>query len=334
MQAALKTDLANLIKEMSGPPELKDDSDIVALSGNELADVLLKVSRELRKEIPIDGLFQNTVSLLGESGLAERVFLFQLNKEKAILTHFWSSPYIEKFDPLGLELNTDDLSLFKLFNPGANKTVQIQDFSKYLSLPHYLFKNKIKAFFIKLKTKSQLVAIGTSEVVKIVLNLQFTTRDVIWSNEVEKALQSIVDQLASALESFAEKKKRESLQQNIIELQNNSIKEQEDLFRRFASDVHDLPCSIIPGLRQAIKNKDFDECEKLVDELHNNLRTLINEYVVPDVNLLGFTGTIFQFLNSFKKSFNGKVCIELPEDEIDIQNKTALELFKVIKEWF
>ena len=36
---------------------------------------------------------------------------------------------------------------------------------------------------------------------------------------------------------------------------------------------------------------------------------------------------------SFKKVFKGKVIVELPEEEIDLPNEKAIELFKSIKEW-
>ena len=328
--------VTSLIHELSCGPELTYDSDIITLTSNELADLVLKVSKDVRKGLPLDKLLEKTVTLLGEAGIAERVLLFQINSEntKSSLTHHWSSSYVQKFDPIGFQLDLKDAPLFKLFHLNNSNTIQIQDFSKYLSLPHYLFRNKFKALFIKLKTKSLLISIGSTNKVKLALNLQFCTRDVIWSNETEKALQSIVDQLAVAIEQYADKKKKETLQKNIIELRNNAIKEQEELLKQFTSDVHDLPCSIIPNLKQAIRNKDFKESERLVDELHNNLRLLINEYVIPDINLLGFTGIIFQFVNGFKKGFKGKVCLEMTDDEINIPQKKAIELFKVIKEWF
>lgn len=335
-QTISKSHVTTLIKELSLGPELKYDSNIITLTSNELADVLLKVSRDIRKELPLDELLENTVSLLGQSGIAERVLLFQINNDntKSSLTHFWSSPYLPSFDPIGFEMDLRDAPLFKLFHLAKSNTIQIQDFSKYLSLPNYLFKNKFKALFIKLKTQSLLISVGSTEKIKVALNIQFSTREVIWSNEIVKLLQSIVDQLAVAIEQHSDKKNKETLQKNLIEVQNNAIKEQEELLKQFASDVHDLPCSIIPNLKQAIKNKDFNECEKLVNELHNNLRLLINEYIVPDINLIGFIGTIYQFINGFKKGFKGKVYLEMPDDEIDIPQKTAIEIFKVIKEWF
>ena len=166
------------------------------------------------------------------------------------------------------------------------------------------------------------------------LNLQFSMRSVVWSNEVEKLLQSLVDQLAIAVEQNDEKKNKETLKRNIIQLQEKAIREQEELLRHFASDIHDLPCSVIPNLIQAIKRKDFEECEKLVEELHNNLRQLINEYVVPDISLLGFGSTIYQFINGFRKIFKGKVIVEMLQEDINLSQKKALELYKVIKEWF
>jgi two-component system nitrate/nitrite sensor histidine kinase NarX len=151
---------------------------------------------------------------------------------------------------------------------------------------------------------------------------------------VKKLLQSIVDQLAIAINQYYEKSKKESLQKNIIKIQEKAIQEREDLLRQFASDVHDLPCSIIPALKESINNKDFEECGKLVDELYLNLRQLINEYVVPDVDLLSFGSNVYQFINGFKKSFAGKVTVDLPDEEINLTQRQSIELFKVIKEWF
>jgi len=34
----------------------------------------------IRKELPIDELLENTVKILGEAGIAERVLLFQIDK--------------------------------------------------------------------------------------------------------------------------------------------------------------------------------------------------------------------------------------------------------------
>ena len=98
--------------------------------------------------------------------------------------------------------------------------------------------------------------------------------------------------------------------------------------------MHDLPCSIIPALRESINSRDFEECGKLVDELYLNLRQLINEYVVPDVDLLSFGSNVYQFINGFKKSFAGKVIVDLPDEEINLSQRQSIELFKVIKEWF
>ena len=332
-QTVLKNHIQYLMKELSSGPELKEDSQIILLTGNELANILLKVTSDIRNEIPIDELLENTISLLGKAGIAERVLLFQVNNEltKLSLTHFYSSSYLSRFDLIGFQIDLGDIPFFNLTK---NPTVQIQDFSKYLSLPNYIFKNKVKALFIKLKTKSLLFTIGSAKKVSVALNLQFSTREVIWSNEIEKIVQSIADQLAMAIEQYTEKKKKESLQKNIIEIQNTAIKEQEELLRQFASDLHDLPCSVIPPLKKAIKNKDFNECERLADELHNHLRLLINEHVIPDIHLLGFIGAIYQFLNAFKKTFKGNLRIDLPDEEINIPQKKAIELFKVIKEWF
>lgn len=328
--------IKTLVAELTLQPELKTNSNIILLTSNEVTDILLKISRDIRKEFLIDELLGNTVNILGEAGIAERVLLFQIDNEHtaASLTHYWESPYVPKFNPVGFQLDLRDAPLFKLFHLNEKRTLQLEDSTKYFSLPNYLFRNKFKALFIKLKTKSVLITTGSTDKISIALCLQFCTRDVIWSNEIEKLLQSVVDQLAIALEQSLDKRKKESLQRNIIELQENAIREQEELLKQFASDVHDLPCSIIPNLKQAIREKDFQECERLVDELHNNLRQLINEYIVPDINLLGFPNTIYQFINGFKKSFKGKVIIDLPNEEINLPQRKAVELFKVIKEWF
>lgn len=328
--------IESLLQELYIKPELKEDSHIVLLTSNELAEISLKISRDIRKELPLDQLLRNVISILGEAGIAERVLLFQIddNGSKAELTHHWESPYVSTFDPLGFQLDLRDAPMFKLFHLNESRTLQIEDFSRYFVLPNYLFRNKFKALFIKLKTKSLLVTTGSTDKIRIAINLQFCSREVVWSNEVEKLLQSVSDQLAVAIEQSSDKLKKESLQRNIIHLQEKAIREQEELLRQFASDVHDLPCSIIPNLKQAIKDKDFALCEKLTDELHNNLRQLINEYVIPDINLLGFGSTLYQFINGFKKSFKGKIFIELPNDEINLPQKTAIELFKVMKEWF
>lgn len=326
----------SLIQELFVPPVIKNDSRIISLTSNELANTSLKISSYIRKEMTIDEILENTIGVLAEAGLAERILLFRINDEgsKALLTHQWESPYIPKVNLIGYELDLLDVPLFKFFRLNTGHSLQIEDFSRYLTLPNYLFRNKFKALFIKLKTKSLLVTVGSSQKVKVVLNLQFNTREVIWSNEIEKLLQSIIDQLVIAIDQSLDKKKKEDLQKNIILLQEKAIKEQEALLKQFASDVHDLPCSIIPNLKQAIKDKDFKECERLVDELHNNLRQLINEYVVPDINLLGFGSVIYQFINGFKKSFKGKVSVEIPDEEINISHKVGIELLKVIKECF
>ena len=329
-----KGQLQSLIDGLFLQPTLKEDSNIVSLTSNELADISLKVSKHLRTEKSIDELLENVISILGDFGIAERVLLFQLNGDntKALLTHYWESPYIPKFNPLGFELDLSDLPLLKTFN--TKHSFQIEDISKYLGLPNYILKNKLKALFLTLKSKSLMVTRGSSDNIKIVLNLQFCTRNIIWSNEIEKVIQSVIDQLAIAIQIYSDKKKRENLQRNITELQESAIREQEELLRRFASDLHDLPCSIIPNLKLAIKNKDLEECERLVDDVHNNLRQLINEYIVPDINLLGFVNTLYQFTNGFKKTFKGTVIVELPDEEINIPHKKAIELFKVIREWF
>ena len=325
-----------LIKELAFEPELKEDSNITSLTSNELTDILLRVSGDIRKGLPLDKLLENVVSILGQAGIAERVLLFQINSEstKALLTHYWESSYVSKFNPVGFQLDLQDVPLFKLFSLNERRTFQLEDSSKYLVLPNYLFRNRFKALFIRLKTKSLLITTGSTDKVKVAINLQFCTREVIWSNEIEKLLQSVVDQLAIAIEQFSDKRKKETLQKNIILLQENAIREQEELLKQFASDVHDLPCSIIPVLKKAIREKDFNECERLVDELHNNLRQLINEYIVPDISLLGFSSTIYQFVNGFKKTFKGTVQVEMPNEEVSLSQRKSIELFKVIKEWF
>ncbi len=332
----IKGQIETLLHELSDEPLLSTNSNIISLTSNELADISLKISSYIRKELPIDQLLENTVEILGSAGIAERVLLFQLDKErtKALLTHHWESPYIPKFNPIGFDLDLKDAPLFKIFHLNKSHTVQVEDISKYLAMPNYLFRNKFKALFLKLETKSLLVTIGSTNNIRVALNLQFSTKKVIWSNEIEKFVQSIIDQLTVAIDQFLDRQKKESLQKNIIQLQEKAIKEHEELLRQFASDVHDLPCSIIPNLKQAIKERNFNECERLADELHNTLRQLINEYVIPDINLLGFGSAMYQFINGFKKSFKGKVLVDLPDDEINIPNKYAIELFKVIKEWF
>ena len=333
---SLEGQFQSLLQGVFTKPELNTNSNIVSLTSNELANISLKISSYIRKELPLDQLLERTITILGEAGIAERILLFQVDNEgnKALLTHHWESPYVQKFNPVGFQLDLRDAPLFKLFRLNTNHTLQVEDFSKYFSLPNYLLRNKFKALFIKLKTRSLLVTTGSSQKVKVALNLQFSTREAIWSNELEKLLQSVIDQLAVGIEQSSEKRKKEILQRDIVKLQEKAIREQEELFRQFASDIHDLPCSIIPNLKQAIKNKDLSVCEKLVNELHNNLRQLINEYALPDINLLGFGSTIYQFINGFKKSFKGKIIVELPNEEISISNKKAIELFKVIKEWF
>jgi two-component sensor histidine kinase len=325
-----------LFQVVSNEPDLKASSNIITLSSNEIADISVKISSYIRKELSIDQLLESSIKVLAEAGIAERFLLFQTDNEntKALLTHYWESPYVPKFNPVGFQLDLRDAPLFKLFRLNTNHTIQIEDFSKYLPLPNYLFRNKFKALFIKLKTRSMLVTTGSSQKVKVALNLQFGTKEVIWSNEIEKFLQSVVDQLATAIDQYLDKRNKEVLQKNIIQLQEKAIREQEGLLRQFASDVHDLPCTIIPNLKKAIRDKDFIESERLVDELHNNLRQLINEYIVPDISILGFGSTLYQFLNGFKKSYKGKLAIEMPNEEVMLSNRKDIEIFKVIKEWF
>ncbi len=331
-----KGQIQSLINGLFLQPTLKEDSNIISLTSNELADISLKISKYIRTEQQIDKLLGNAVSLLGSAGIAERVLLFQLNSDnsKALLTQYWESPYVSKFNPIDFELDLPDLPLLKIFNTNSRNSFQIEDVSEYLGLPNYILRNKLKALFLKLKSKSLLVTTGSSDNIKIILNLQFCTRNIIWSNEIEKVIQSVINQLAIAIQSHSDKKKKENLQRNITELQESAIKEQEEMLCRFASDLHDLPCSIIPSLKLAIKNKDLEECGRLVDEVHSSLRQLINEYIVPDINLLGFVNTIYQFINGFKKTFKGKVILELPDEEINIPHKKATEFFKVIREWF
>ncbi len=324
-----------LIRELSIQPTIKETSNIVSLTSNELADIALKISSSINKETSLDKLLGNTVALLGNVGIAERVLLFQIdnNGGKALLAHYWESQYTAKFNPVGFHFNLGDLPLSKFFNLTEGHTVQIEDFTKYLVLPSHLFKSNFKALFLKLKTKSLLVSTGSTDRVKLALNLQFCTREVIWSNEIEKVLQSIINQLAYAIEKLQDKKNKENLQNNFLILKETTDKKYEELYRKFAGDLHDLPCSIIPNLKRAIKEKDLNECDRLTDELHKNLRTLINEYSIPDINLLGFVSTTYQILNGFKKVFNGEVIIDFPNEEIDINHNKALETIKVIKEW-
>ena len=324
-----------LIKGLAEQPTIKNTSNIVSLTSNELADISLKISQYISKEVKLDKLLENTVLLLGQAGIAERVLLFQIDNDgqQALLTHYWESQYATKLNPVGLQFNLSDLPLSKFFDLQKSCTVQIEDLAKYLVLPSHLFKSNFKALFLKLKTKSLLVSTGTTQKVKLALNLQFCTREVIWSNEIEKVLQSIINQLALAIEKFSDKKNKESLQDNIVLLKESVDKKQEEIYRKFAGDLHDLPCTIIPNLRKAIQGKDFTECEKLVEELHNNLRTLINQYSVPDINFLGFVGTVYQIVNGFKKMFTGSIIIEFPNEEINISHNKALEIIKVIKEW-
>ena len=296
----------------------------------------MKISREIRKESTVDRLLENVVNIIGESGIAERVLLFQVNSQnaKALLTHYYECSYVTKFNPIGFQLEINDSNIFKLFDLSKNRTLQIEDLTKYLRLPNYLLRNNFKALFIKLKARSFIVTTGSVDKINVALSLTFSTRFVVWSNEVEKLLQSVVDQITLAVEQLSERANKELLKKNIIQLQEKAIREQEELLRHFASDIHDLPCSIIPNLKQAIRVKDLNECERLIDELHSNLRQLINEYVIPDISLLGFGSSIYQFINGFRKTFKGKVILDMPQEEINISQKKSLEIYKVIKEWF
>lgn len=332
---AHKAKIQSLIDELVLHPELRPDSNIVTLTSNELANLLLEISKKISSGRQINEILEDTVSMLGEIGIAERVLLFQSNQSfsKAYLTNYWESSYVEPFNPIGFKVDISDPP-FTLFSLSKNQNLQIENFSRFFSLPNYLFKNQYKALLMKLKTKSMLVALGSSDKARIVLNIQYSTREVVWSNEIEKALQSIVDQLALAIERHTDIRIKENLEKSVAKLKEKALLEREELLRQFASDVHDLPCSIIPKLRCAITNKDFEESEKLIGELHHTLRQLINEYIVPDMNLLGFVGNIHQFLNGFKKSFTGNLIVNLPEEELDFSQRNAIELYKVIKEWF
>jgi len=336
MQATAEmAQIKSLITELAIQKEPSETSNIVSFTSNELANLILSISTDIRSGKPLEEVLDNTVLLLGKSGIAERVLLFQIDTaiSRAFLTNYWESSYIPSFRPIGFEIDIKDPP-FTLFSLVQNKSFQIENLSRFLSMPNYLFKNKYKALCMKLKTQSMLVAIGTSDKVRLALSLHFSTREAIWSNEIEKALQSIVDQLALAIEKHSEKKLKENLETSVIELREQALCEKEELLRKFSSDVHDLPCSFIPKLKSAIKNNDLSECDQLVDELHSTLRQLINEYIIPDINLLGFIGGSYQFVNGFKKSFQGKVVIDLPEEEIALSGRSAKELFKVIKEWF
>jgi len=325
-----------LIQEINNNPEITDKSNIISLTSNEIADILLKITKEIRKDFSVDVLLENIVNILCNAGIAERVLLFQVKREpqRALLTHYCENGYVSTFNPIGFQLDLLDAPMFKLFDLSKKRNLQVEDMSKYIKLPNYLFRNKFKALFIKLKSRSILLNAGSNEKITAALSLQFSTKCVVWSNEVEKLVQSVVDQVANAIEQHDEKRKKELLKKDIIQLQEKAIREQEELLRCFASDIHDLPCSIIPNLKQAIKTKDFEECERLVDELYNNLRQLMNEYVVPDISLLGFGSTIYQFINGFRKTFKGKVLLSMPQEDLNISQKKAIEIFKVIKEWF
>ena len=334
MQCATNTQaqLDFFIKELIVQPTIDENSNIIRLTSNELASLILKTSTETRTKTSVDLLLENIVRVIGGSGIAERVLLFQINgnKKKAYLTNYWQFAYVLNHNPIGFDIDLNDPP-FKFFHLPESKTVQIEDIGKHLSLPHYMFKNKYKALLLKLKSKSIFVAASNSEKIKIVLNLQFCSRNVIWSNEIEKAMQSIVDQLAIVIEKYSEEK---MLEENIQSLREKVVFERENLIKRFAEDIHDLPCSVIPNLKEAVKRREFAEIQRLVDELHNTLRQLINEYVMPELNILGFIGCVNQFANGFKKTFKGRVKEDFTDEDIDVPQKTAVELFKVITEWF
>ena len=335
METVLKENLKNIFNELFLEPELKDISSIIKLTGNELASISLNLSTLIKTIKSIDLLFEEAIKLLGKNGIAERILLFQISKDKtkAFLTNYWESPYVDNRNPIGIEINVAGMPIIKLFASEKKPSFQLEDVSKYIGLPGYLFNNKIKALILKLKCKSMLFSFASSEDTSIVLSFQFCTRNIVWSNEIEKAIQSFVSHLAVAAQGLLIQKKKENLQKNIVLLKETAIREQEELLSKFASDVHDLPCTIIPRLRQAISETNLKECEQLVDELHLSLRQLINEYVIPDIKLLGFVNTIFQFINGFKKGFKGKVIIDVPDEEINIPDNKSMELFKVIREW-
>ena len=329
-----KGQLEHLFEANSSNLSINEYPNIISLTSNEIAELSLQLSKKTRTENSIDKIFKEIINVLGESGIAERILLFQVDGDKSVtLTNYWESSYITKVNPVGFQIKQDDLPLFKIYNKSNKNTFQVEDISKFLSLPNYLIKIRIKAFFIKLKTKSVLITPGSTNNSSIFLSLQFSTRNVVWSNEVEKLLQSIVDQIVIAKEQFKERKNKEKLQENIIELKESALKEQEELQRQFASDLHDIPCSFIPRMKAAIDKKNLDEIRNLVDELNKNMRMLISEYVIPDLNLLGFIPTVYQYINNFRKIFKGNLILNLPEDEINISQKKAAELLKVMREW-
>src|SRR3990167_2568144 len=92
-------------------PNLKTSSNIITLSSNEIADISVKISSYIRKEFSIDQLLENSVKVLAEAGIAERLLLFQTNSEstRALLTHYWESPYVPKFNPVGFQLDLRDV---------------------------------------------------------------------------------------------------------------------------------------------------------------------------------------------------------------------------------
>ncbi len=85
--AVVEGQLQALIQELFVKPVLKDDSNIISLSSNELADIYLNISTGIRKKTSIDQLLKNTVNLLGQAGIAERVLLVQISEleEKIIV---------------------------------------------------------------------------------------------------------------------------------------------------------------------------------------------------------------------------------------------------------
>ena len=144
-----------LIQEINNNPEITEKSNIISLTSNEIADILLKITKEIRKDFSVDVLLENIVSILCNAGIAERVLLFQVKREpqRALLTHYCEDGYVPNFNPIGFQLDLLDVPMFKLFDLSKKRNLQIEDMSKYIKLPNYLFRNKFKALFIKLKSR-------------------------------------------------------------------------------------------------------------------------------------------------------------------------------------
>lgn len=334
MVNSLSTPEINSILDVSVNTSSSRDLRTISLSANEIANLLLQISHLISDENTIDDIIENTIRMIGESGIADNVLFFQSleGNPKSILTHFWSSPYFSGYNPVGAEINFESIPTFKFVS--SKDTFQINSLETILSLPNYIFKNKYKAFFLRLKSKSMLVSNGSKKQNKISIMLISSSCDLVWSNEIEKLLQAIVDHIGIAANENLKRIKIEDLQRNVIKIQEKALKEKEDLLREFAGNIHDLPCSIIPSIKEALRRKDFDLCEKLVDDLYGDLRQLINEYIVPDLELLDFGSNLYQLLNGVKKTFKGVIDISIIEDEIYLDKKAALEILKVLKEWF